>query len=306
MFKHILVPLDGSALAEVVLPAAHYLARALGAQVTLIHILEQGASASIHGERHLTEAEEAEKYLEEIARRTFPADTPVSRHVHPEAMESVARGIVDHQAELAPDLILMCTHGRGGLRELLFGRIAQQVVASGRTPVLLIRPPGPKPEEPFRCRTLLAPTDGKPAHERGLDLAFGLARSTGAQVRLLAVVPTMEKLVGRQATSSRLMPGTTRAVLELAEEQLASYLRGQATRGEALGVAVSASVRRGDPASVIAETAASTDADIIVLGTHGKAGAEAFWAHSVTAKVLGRTRQPLLLVPVTGAPGEGG
>jgi nucleotide-binding universal stress UspA family protein len=221
-------------------------------------------------------------------------------------MESVARGIVDHQAELAPDLILMCTHGRGGLRELLFGRIAQQVVASGRTPVLLIRPPGPKPEEPFRCRTLLAPTDGKPAHERGLDLAFGLARSTGAQVRLLAVVPTMEKLVGRQATSSRLMPGTTRAVLELAEEQLASYLRGQATRGEALGVAVSASVRRGDPASVIAETAASTDADIIVLGTHGKAGAEAFWAHSVTAKVLGRTRQPLLLVPVTGAPGEGG
>src|SRR5512139_590701 len=305
MFKHILIPLDGSALAEVVLPVAHYLARVLGAQVTLIHILEQSASASIHGERHLTEAEEAEGYLEEIGRRTFPSGISVSRHVHAEAMESVARGIVDHQAELAPDLILMCTHGRGGLRELLFGRIAQQVVASGRTPVLLIPPQEPLLQGPFVCRTLLAPTDGKPTHESGLDVAFGLARSTGARVHLLAVVPTVDKLAGRQAASGRLMPGTTRAVLQIAEEQLASYLRGQAARGEALGVVVSASMRRGDPATVIVETAASTDADIIVLGTHGKAGAEAFWAHSVTAKVLGKTTRPLLLIPVTSAPGEG-
>ena len=304
MFKHILIPLDGSALAEVVLPVAHYLARVLGAHVTLIHILEQGASASIHGERHLTEPKEAEGYLEEIARRTFPADIPVSRHVHTEAMDSVARGIVDHQAELAPDLILMCTHGRSGLRDLLFGRIAQQLVASGRTPVLLMHPHDPGMQEPFVCRTLLAPTDGEPTHERGLHLASELARATGARLHFLSVVPTWEKLAGRQAASGRFMPGTTRAVLQIAEEQLASYLRGQAARGEALGVAVSASVRRGDPASVIVETAASTDADIIVLGTHGKAGAEAFWAHSVTAKVLGKTARPLLLVPVTSAPAD--
>ncbi|HYA03190.1 MAG TPA: universal stress protein, partial [Syntrophobacteria bacterium] len=130
MFKHILVPLDGSRLAEVVLPAAGYLARVLGAQVTLVHIIEQGAPASVHGERHLTRAEEAEGYLEEAARRAFSPDLPVRRHVHTEAMENIARGIVEHQAELAPDLILMCTHGRSGLRDLLFGRIAQQVVAS--------------------------------------------------------------------------------------------------------------------------------------------------------------------------------
>jgi nucleotide-binding universal stress UspA family protein len=46
------------------------------------------------------------------------------------------------------------------------------------------------------------------------------------------------------------------------------------------------------------QTADGCDADIIVLGTHGKAGVEAFWAHSVTAKVLARTRRPRLLVPV--------
>jgi nucleotide-binding universal stress UspA family protein len=51
-------------------------------------------------------------------------------------------------------------------------------------------------------------------------------------------------------------------------------------------------------ASLIVQTADGCDADIIVLGTHGKAGVEAFWAHSVTAKVLARTRRPRLLVPV--------
>jgi len=305
MFKHILVPLDGSRLAEVVLPAAGYLARVLGAQVTLVHIIEQGAPASVHGERHLTRAEEAEGYLEEAARRAFSPDLPVRRHVHTEAMENIARGIVEHQAELAPDLILMCTHGRSGLRDLLFGRIAQQVVASGHTPVLLMRPQRPNPREPFLCRTLLAPTDGKPTHERGLEMAFDLAHATNARVELLAVVPTMDKLAGSHAASGRFMPGATRVVLEVAQEQLESYLGHQADRGQARGVAVSASVLRGDPASVIVETAARVDADIIVLGTHGKAGAEAFWAHSVTAGVLAKTTRPLLLVPVLPARHEG-
>ena len=71
-----------------------------------------------------------------------------------------------------------------------------------------------------------------------------------------------------------------------------------------MGVAVSASVCRGDPASAIVETAGNIDADIIVLGTHGKAGTEAFWAHSVAAKVLSATSRLLLLVPVTGAAGD--
>jgi len=99
------------------------------------------------------------------------------------------------------------------------------------------------------------------------------------------------------------MPGTTRAVLQIAEEQLASYLRGQAARGEALGVAVSASVRRGDPASVIVETAVSTDADIIVLGTHGKPGGGLLGSQRDRQGARENPR-PLLLVPVTSAPAD--
>src|SRR5664280_859501 len=113
MFKHLLVPLDGSRMAEVSLPAAVSLARTLGAAVTLFHVIERDAPQDIHGERHLTSPEEARGYLDEVAARFFPADIPVERHVHVGEVNDVARSIAEHVGELCPDLIVMCTHGRG-------------------------------------------------------------------------------------------------------------------------------------------------------------------------------------------------
>ena len=72
MFKHLLVPLDGSHLAEAALPAAACLAEHLGASITLIHIIERDVSGEIHGERHLKTPAEANAYLEAVAGRTFP------------------------------------------------------------------------------------------------------------------------------------------------------------------------------------------------------------------------------------------
>ena len=140
MFKHLLVPLDGSPMAEVSLVAAAFLARTLGATVTLFHAIERGAPQDIHGERHLTSPDEARAYLDEVAARAFPPDMPVERHVHANEVNDVARSIAEHVAELGPDLIVMCTHGRGGLRGFMFGRIAQQVLGLCTTPVLLVPP----------------------------------------------------------------------------------------------------------------------------------------------------------------------
>ena len=69
MFRHILVPLDGSRLAESALATAGWLARKLGAQLTLIHLIERNAPAIVHSERHLVSREEAIGYLEEVAPR---------------------------------------------------------------------------------------------------------------------------------------------------------------------------------------------------------------------------------------------
>jgi nucleotide-binding universal stress UspA family protein len=298
MFRHLLVPLDGSRLAEAALPAAAFLAQKLGASVTLIHIIERDAPQAIHGERHLTNPDEAHAYLDEVAGRAFPDDVQVERHVHTSEMKDVARGIVDHVDEFAPDLIVMCTHGQGGLRDLLYGSIAQQVVALGTTPVLLIQPTDASGEAPFTCRRLLVPLDGNPDHEHGLPVAAELARICSAGLHLVFVVPTLGTLSGEQAATGLLLPGATREILELARQDAEGYLQRHVAWLQARGLSVTAEVCRGDPTAAIVATASAFGADLIVLGTHGRTGMDAFWSGSVTPKLSSRSKLPLLLVPV--------
>jgi nucleotide-binding universal stress UspA family protein len=79
---------------------------------------------------------------------------------------------------------------------------------------------------------------------------------------------------------------------------LRAYLEEMAERFRAEKVAVSARVCRGNPADGIARAAETTRTDLIVFGTHGKAGTSAFWVHSVGARVSARTAWPAMLVPV--------
>ena len=293
MFKHILVPLDGSAPAEAALPAAAYLAEQGSARVTLLHIIERNVPATVHGARHLRQRDEACAYLDEIRRHAFPPETAVACHVHEAAFADVARGIVEHEDELAPDLIVLCAHGRRGLRERIFGRIAQQVVGLGRVPVLLIRPTA-NGATPFYCRTILVPEDGQPEHEIGLQLAADLARATGAALELLFVVPTAATLSGPEAAASQLLPGATRVMLNLAERGARDHLHEHLATLS--GVTTRARVLRGDPAREVIAMAEKLNADLVVLATHGKAGAEAFWSGSVAAKIIRACPRPLLLV----------
>jgi nucleotide-binding universal stress UspA family protein len=297
MYKHILVPLDGSELAEAALPAAGYLARVLQAAVTLVHIVESDAPSTVHGERHLRSREEAEAYLREVSQRWVFTGQRIEWHVHTEAAADVALTMAAHEDELGPDLIVMCTHGRGGVRRILMGSMAQRIVAAGKIPVLLVRPDGPRAGDAFAIRSVLVPLDGEPAHEGGYRVGLELARLTGAVVQLLSVVPTMGTLAGRDATMGRFMPGTTQAILEYAEQNLKYYLQQQAARARVAGVESTMELRHGEPAPSITEAAEALDSTIIVLATHGRAGTEAFWNHSVCAAVHAQTKRPLLLVP---------
>ncbi len=292
MFQHLLVPLDGSRLAEAALPPAACLAGALGARITLIHVIERNAPQAVHGERHLTDAAEAAAYLAEVAARTLAAGVQVERHVHSDEVGDVARSLSEHSCELRPDLIVMCAHGRGGLRKLVFGGIAQPVIALGTTPVLLIQPGRRPPERPFACRILLVPLDGDPPHEAGLSVAAGLARACRGALHLLTVVHTRGTLSGARAATGRLLPGATAAALDMAQEAAKDYLRRLITHLQADGLAANAEVARGDPARGIVRIARRAGADLIVLATHGKAGTDAFWTGSVAAAVARRTRLP--------------
>jgi nucleotide-binding universal stress UspA family protein len=297
MFKHILVPLDGSKLAEAALPVAASLAQVLRIPVTLLHIIEQDAPDEVHRNRHLTNSTEARAYLAETAKRGFPPKVKVDWHVHNAAVADVARSIVDHSAdELQPDLILLCAHGNSGMHDLFFGNIAQQVAAASGTPVLLIKPT--ESSAPFKIDRILVPLDNESVHDKAIPTAEGLAKAYKAQLDLLCVIPTLGTLSGEQAASGNLMPATTSAYLDIAEEIAQEHFQSHLDEFQKVGFPATAEIARGDPAPVIARTAEKIGANLIIFGTHGRAGLDAFWNRSVAASVARRTVIPLLLIPL--------
>jgi len=298
MFKHILVPLDGSRMAESALGMAASLARRFGAALTLIHLVEKDAPSEIHQERHLVSAAEASAYLAEVSSLSILGGLAVSTHVHEAQVSDVADSVTQHAAELAPDLIVMSSHGKGGARRLLFGTIAQQIISRGNTPVLVVRPSAGVREEGARWRTVLAPIDGNPAHEKGLPVAMDIARAFECRLHLLMVVPTVGNLGGFQGALSLLLPNTTRVKLEMDSASARVYVAEREKELTAAGVHAGCETSRGDPARAIVKAARRLSADLVVMGTHGRAGTDAFWAGSVAAHVVNRAVAPLLLVPL--------
>ncbi|HAM53144.1 MAG TPA: hypothetical protein DCP92_21510 [Nitrospiraceae bacterium] len=298
MFKHILVPLDGSRMAEVALPVASLLSRKFNAIVTLFHVIERNVPHEVHGQPHLKKTEEATAYLRDIARRAFPDDVRVDFHVHTTEADNVAESIVDHATELDHDLIVMCSHGRGQALHLFLGSIAQKVISKGSLPVLITHPGTDGYLPDFSCKALLLPLDGEPDHEQSLPASKELARTCGAIIHLVMAVPSFGDLTGESTVTSRLLPGTTSKLLEMSVQNAEEYLQAQVDALRNQGFEASTHVLRGDPATVIDESAHAFQADLIVMATHGKSGMEAFWAGSVANKVCSRSKVPLLLIPL--------
>ena len=294
MFKNILVPLDGSKLSEASLGPAAYLAKVLNARVTLLHIIEHDAPTEVHKERHLTQPDEAEDYLKKVAKRAFPARIKVKTHVHTAAVSDVARSIVDHAPELKPDLIVICTHGRSGVHDLLYGNIAQQVVAAGTVPLLVVKTAVPG----FGLKNILVPLDPDSIHDNSLPVAESLAKTFRAELHLLSIIPTFSNLSDEQAASGNLLPATTQAFLDLKAENAKKDLQMHINTLRKARLKALAEVTRGDPASLIVQTSKKSGADLIILSTHRKAGVSAFWARSVAPKVAQHTKIPLLLIPL--------
>jgi nucleotide-binding universal stress UspA family protein len=209
----------------------------------------------------------------------------------------VAQSIVEHSGELNPDLIVMCSHGRGGLKRMVTGSIAYRVIGMGKVPILLVQPEQTSTLAPDFQKIML-PLDLSARHESVMDQTGELARKLNASLHLLTVVPTYGTLTGKQAASSRLLPGTAAVMLEMDEIGAKEHLQELAGSGNMSGLHLRLEVRRGDPAAEITRAAVDAGDGLIVLGTHGKAGMDAFWAGSVAPKVASQTTLPLLLINV--------
>lgn len=145
MYTKILVPLDGSELAEAVLPYASAIAQCTGAELVLLRVTTEPVyeyrltdvahDITLHGALETR----ASDYLEQIAARLRGAGLKVSTHVETgEDRDSYT--ILEFAEELQPDLIAMSTHGRTGLGRAAFGSVAENVLRGTRVPLLLICP----------------------------------------------------------------------------------------------------------------------------------------------------------------------
>ncbi len=297
MFTRLLVPLDGSRLAEAALPVAERLALAFDAVMVLLHVVERDARPTIHGEQHFTDHATADNYLQALVEQASVRGVQVSLHTHDVPEGDVAASIARHASEVHADLIVLCTHGSSGVRALLSGSIAQQVLQRGTTPVLLVRPPASGMSPPrFDPHTILVPLDGTVAAEVALGPATTLAMKLGARLHLMMVVATPETVRGDRAAVATLLPSATRALLDIEQEQADDYLHAQAARLHTAGLDVVTEVRRGDTAQQLAGEAAEHGIDLLVASTHGRAGLQAVWAGSTTARLLSRTTTPVLLL----------
>jgi nucleotide-binding universal stress UspA family protein len=150
-FQHILVPLDGSALAEGVLPVARALARAEAARITLLSVLipqplaVPALSTANTAELVMTPIDPIEElrsrreYLDLMAHGIEEPGVSLRTEVLLDG-SSPALAILDYAKRNRADLIALSTRGRGGVRRLLLGSVADKVLRAGEMPVLLFRP----------------------------------------------------------------------------------------------------------------------------------------------------------------------
>src|SRR5436305_2004886 len=181
MHNHILVPLDGSALAETALPHAIALAQATGAGLRLLRVIETpveiepltlSTEPSLRGRRNDSEETRlTPTYLANVANRLLEMGVEVGTEI---LEGDPAQRIVDRAGWFASTTcIAMATHGRSGLSQLVYGSVAEKVLHGSPIPVLLINAGSQKTTgSDGAYRSILVPLDGSPFAEHALAEAL--------------------------------------------------------------------------------------------------------------------------------------
>jgi nucleotide-binding universal stress UspA family protein len=297
MFSHILAPLDGSPLAACVLPHVVSVARATGAQVTLLRVLERGGhglAGDVNPFDWQMQKLEAQAYLDEIAEQLLhTVDLPVTTDL---LEGSAAVQIVDHAQRIDADLVVLSSHGQGGLSDWHTSSIAQKVIQRAGISVLLTRAWRPEAIcEPAhwgdqRYHRILAPLDGSPRAECVLPIATALAEH--ATLWLVHVV-TRPELFQR-------MPLTTEEqtlleqIVKRNQQQATHYLEQLQTR--LVPIPRTHILANHNVATMLHRFVAQEQIDLVLLCAHGFSGQAQWPFGSLAHSFIHYGETPLLIV----------
>ncbi len=298
MFRTILVPLDGSPLAERALPFAEELARATGGNIVLVRAAWARTVADADWIEAQAEAmDEARSYLERIAGRL--AERGIRAQIA--VSSGYAAGVIVDETRLRKaDVVVMATHGRSGLGRWVYGSVAEAVLARSRVPVLLVRAWHDEhtieaiPDHP----RLLVPLDGSEFAEAALPIAESLAMALRGSLLLLRVV----RLPEAPLTEDGMVIAYVDQELERLRAEAKDYLAQVARRLTVGQGAVESAVRVGEPSDAIVAASQEFGASLVIMATHGRTGLSRLLLGSIADGVLRRGQVPLLLVRPTPAP----
>jgi nucleotide-binding universal stress UspA family protein len=288
MFSRISVPLDGSRLAEQILPFARFFATPLNLPVDLFTVLESVSDhqSSLHAR--------ARAYLEGVREKYFSSG--VSTNFHVETGEA-ATVIIERYRNDPYCLIAMATHGMSGLRRWLMGSVTSKVVQHAANPLLIIRPTEKAdPVIPASLRTIFVPLDGSALAEKVLPTVIGLAKPLKLEVQLVrAYTPAAETYI----IADGVIAQSTAQFNQNLKAEVETYLEGKVQALRAEGVEnVSAAAVLGDAASEIIDFARRTENNLVAMSTHGRSGVGRWLLGSVAEKVVQHSQDPVLLIRV--------
>lgn len=296
MFEHIVVPLDGTPLAEQALAPALSLGRERDAHLHLATVVRTPRPEFSELTPGFSDSPAEGDYLESVAARV--RDAGVSNVSTARlSSDNIVDALEAHRKELGAGLTVICTHGRGNIKRAWLGSVADGLVRTSDAPVLLVRaaPEGEARASEIRTdvsfdRVLIA-LDGSHFSRQAFDPARQLARGSATEFVLARIIessgsPSASK--GAEVTDERLQKARTLAAAKLDLEVQSFAADGD--KVEAV-VEFAPSVAQG-----ILDLAESRDADVIVIATHGRSGIQRLMLGSVADKVVRGADLPVLVV----------
>ena len=300
METRILVPLDGSPLAEQALSCAVTLGRGLPAELVLFRAVSIPSDARKYVDDAVLDGgdlierldAEADDYLRGVAEGVRLACLSVHRVVrHGPAAEA----IVDYAEQMDIGQIVMATHGYGGLKRWTHGSVAERVLQAASVPVLMVRAQEKESidsRQLMLCRRILVPLDGSEMAEQVLSPVTSVAQAVGAEVLLFQVA--VDQRPSMFGSDWFFLP--VEGEYEADERAAQAYLERVAGPLRDEGIQVSTVTEMGPVAESIIECAEANHIDLIAMCTHGRTGLARWALGSVADRVLRAGGVPVLLV----------
>jgi nucleotide-binding universal stress UspA family protein len=297
--RSIVVPLDGSKVAEHALPVAGAIARVARARLRLVLVHQlpppptDKASAKLYVSIEVALRKSQRAYLRrlaaQLAERWGIKVTTVS------LTGPVAETLTEWIDETDPDLLVMTTHGRGAFGRVLLGSVADRLVRMLEVPIILLRPPADDtpPASDWSPREILVGLDGSRLAEAALPPAVEIARLFRVPLTVLQVIEPLPVVADPPLSFAT---GYDERISEALRREAQDYLDGVAEVLRKDGLQAGAVARMGWSAAGALLEPAPERAGLIAIATHGRGGVKRALLGSVADKLIRAAQVPVLVV----------